>query len=53
MSFRKQVPIKSSPSYQQPFSYLGDDQNEDHSIFAKLRSIFQDDGSGAEITQIY
>ena len=31
------------------FSYLGDGQNEVLSIFAKLKSIFQDDGSGAEI----
>ena len=31
------------------FSYLGDGQNEVLDIFAKLKSIFQDDGSGAEI----
>ena len=31
------------------FSYLGDGQNEVLSIFDKIKSIFQDDGSGAEI----
>ena len=34
------------------FHYLGDGQNDVLSIFAKLKSIFQDDGSGAEITEI-